>query len=145
MQHFVLGFAFNSAKDIVVLIEKQKPDWQKDLLNGVGGKVEPKETPRDAMIREFKEETGLETAAFEWDLFATLEGNNYLMYCFRLFTDDIMKVKTMEAELIQKVTVTYALGKAPIEAPIVNSLKVLLPMALDQNFHFAEMRHIGED
>lgn len=65
--HYVLGFLF--MPDVpsrhnpflgheVVLIRKNRPDWQKGQLNGVGGRVEEGETPAEAMVREFSEETG---------------------------------------------------------------------------------------
>jgi 8-oxo-dGTP diphosphatase len=57
-QKYVLGFAFDKS-DNVILVRKQKPKWQKGLLNGVGGKIEIGETSSDAMFREFREETGL--------------------------------------------------------------------------------------
>src|SRR5271166_671287 len=60
---YVVGFLFDPTLSKVVLIRKVKPDWQKGLLNGVGGKVGDvlaKETTLDAMHREFKEETGVE-------------------------------------------------------------------------------------
>ncbi len=47
------------------MIEKLKPEWQKGRLNGVGGKVEEGEDPFDAMVREFREETGVEMHAWE--------------------------------------------------------------------------------
>lgn len=56
---YVLGFLFSPEGDRVVLIRKSKPAWQKGRLNGVGGKVEPKEKFYQAMVREFSEETGL--------------------------------------------------------------------------------------
>lgn len=56
---YALGFAFDKDFKQVVLIRKNKPTWQKGLLNGVGGKVEPGETPYNAMVREFREETGV--------------------------------------------------------------------------------------
>lgn len=65
--HYVVGFCF--MPDVpsqhnqfqaheVVLIRKNRPDWQKGKLNGVGGRVEEGETPKQAMEREFSEETG---------------------------------------------------------------------------------------
>lgn len=60
--HYCLGFLFDTlslSHGSVVLIEKKKPKFQRGKLNGVGGKVEPGETHFDAMIREFKEETGV--------------------------------------------------------------------------------------
>lgn len=66
--HYVVGFCFMPDTPSkhnqfqgheVVLIRKNKPDWQRGKLNGVGGKVEPGESPRAAMQREFEEEAGL--------------------------------------------------------------------------------------
>ena len=44
----------------VLLVLKDKPEFQKGRLNLVGGKVEANEAPYDAAIRELKEETGLD-------------------------------------------------------------------------------------
>ena len=56
MKQYVLAFAFTEDKSEIILIEKQKPDWQKGKLNGVGGKVELTDTNEtEAMIREFRE------------------------------------------------------------------------------------------
>lgn len=73
-KRYVLGFCFNDDFSRVVLIEKQKPEWQKGRLNGVGGKIEPGEYPIHAMAREFKEETGVETSPDGWHYFCTLKG-----------------------------------------------------------------------
>lgn len=64
----VAGFLF--AGNFVLLVEKQKPIWQKGLLNGVGGVIEQHETPLDAMRREFHEETKC-SWPLEWRHFAT--------------------------------------------------------------------------
>ena len=56
---YVLGFAFNKGCTEVLLIEKKRPNWMVGKLNGVGGHIEDGETPIDAMVREFKEETNL--------------------------------------------------------------------------------------
>ncbi|BFH63626.1 hypothetical protein PAJ34TS1_42180 [Paenibacillus azoreducens] len=44
--------------DRVLLLNRNKPSWM-GAWNGVGGKLEPGETPRDSMLRELKEETGV--------------------------------------------------------------------------------------
>lgn len=74
MQKYVAGFMFNDTKDIVLLIKKIKPEWQKGKLNAIGGKIEIEinETPIQAMVREFKEETGIKTLEEDWSLFCTL-------------------------------------------------------------------------
>jgi 8-oxo-dGTP diphosphatase len=76
---YVLGFRFDG--DRVLLLQKARPAWMAGMLNGVGGKIEPGETPLDAMRREFFEETGL--VAHDWQPVAVLEGaNGYEMHVF---------------------------------------------------------------
>lgn len=58
MKHYVVGFLFSDNLKYVILVKKNRPEWQAGKLNGVGGKIEPNEHPHDAMVREFKEETG---------------------------------------------------------------------------------------
>lgn len=70
MKHYVLGFYLTPHG--VVLIEKTKPDWQRGLCNGLGGSVEPSERGVEAMVREFREESGIETAADDWQYVATM-------------------------------------------------------------------------
>jgi 8-oxo-dGTP diphosphatase len=76
--HYVVGFLFDVSLRHVVLIQKNKPDWQAGKLNGVGGKVEPidgavpGQPPVATMVREFKEETGLQTTAEGWHAYAQL-------------------------------------------------------------------------
>ena len=84
MQSYVAGFLFDVQGSHVALIEKQRPNWQKGQLTGIGGHIEKHtaecifhnpppcdiqnfepcncsgETPDQAMRREFKEETGVD-------------------------------------------------------------------------------------
>lgn len=56
MKKYVLGFLFSRDFTRVVLIKKNRPSWQADKLNGIGGKVEDSDTSSlAAMIREFRE------------------------------------------------------------------------------------------
>lgn len=84
MKEYVLGFMFNNEIGQLgecALISKTKPEWQAGLLNGIGGKIEDGETPLDAMIREFQEETGYHQK--EWKQFATMIGHaHWKVYCF---------------------------------------------------------------
>ena len=63
---FVVGFAFIGFKPLVVLIQKRKPEWQAGQLNGTGGHMKEGETPKEAMAREFEEETGIKTRPDRW-------------------------------------------------------------------------------
>lgn len=64
---YVNGFMFSEDYKKVLLIKKNKPSWQKGLLNGIGGKVEGDENYHKAMTREFSEEVGIDHD--NWDLF----------------------------------------------------------------------------
>lgn len=67
--HYTVGFMFSEDLRTVLLISKERPAWQKGKLNGIGGKVNIGESPVQAMVREFKEETGLVTTKDDWSLF----------------------------------------------------------------------------
>lgn len=89
MTTYVLGFAFD-LDGAVALIRKTKPAWQKGKLNGIGGKVEDRELPVEAMEREFLEETGINIPALAWREYATMYSGAHIIHCFtaRLFERD---------------------------------------------------------
>lgn len=66
MRTYVVGFVLDNQENTALLIKKTKPDWQKGRWNGIGGKIEVGEKPHEAMVREFWEETGVETDEGEW-------------------------------------------------------------------------------
>lgn len=66
MKSYVLGFAANETGTALLLILKNRPTWAAGHWNGVGGKIEANETPAQAMVREFAEETGLVWAEDSW-------------------------------------------------------------------------------
>lgn len=66
----------------MLLIEKQRPAWQRGLVNGIGGKVESGETPAEAMAREFLEECGIATQPCVWKHRVTLQHERWCVYFF---------------------------------------------------------------
>jgi 8-oxo-dGTP diphosphatase len=79
--HMVVGF-LKDADENIPFIRKLKPEWQKGLLNGVGGKCKNGEAPWTAMVREWEEETGDKTE-HEWRRFAVLRFPSAVLHCFR--------------------------------------------------------------
>jgi len=129
MTRYVLGFLFDDEKNTVVLIKKNKPVWQKGLLNGVGGKIEEGELPIVAMVREFEEETSVKTDNLDWKHFAGVEGEGYSIACFYTISSDYMKnVKTMEEEVIEIRRI-----RDLQDLPIVSNLLWLVHLAKDEN------------
>lgn len=100
MKNYVLGFIFDQNLDKVLLIKKNRPDFQKGKLNGIGGSIELNETALEAMRRETKEECGLDIK--EWVNFGKLFNPN-LEYDIELFytvTNEIYNFKQIEDEKV---------------------------------------------
>lgn len=133
MTEYVLGFLFHTRKNYVALIEKSHPEWQKGKLNGIGGKIQEKESPLAAMCREFKEEAGVFIPS--WDHFATMSGPAWTVYCFKAFAD--CKIQTMEDEKVDWYPVQDILETSTI----INNLKWLIPMAQSKDKHFAFIKY----
>jgi 8-oxo-dGTP pyrophosphatase MutT (NUDIX family) len=61
MKNYVLIYAIpRFVTNDVLLVMKDRPEWQKGFLNLIGGKVEEGESLEECAIRELKEETGYE-------------------------------------------------------------------------------------
>lgn len=98
MKQYVVGFLF-TPDNHVVLIRKTKPEWQAGFLNGVGGKIEPGETPKKAMIREFHEETGLRVTS--WQKCLIMQGPDYKLYFYQARSGHVdPKVESRTEEVV---------------------------------------------
>lgn len=95
MTEYVLGFYF--LDPFVLLIRKNRPDWQAGKLNGIGGHIEPGESPHDAMVREFREEAGSQTDG--WTKFAEMNFPDVRVHCFTL-RGGADNIHTMTDEMI---------------------------------------------
>lgn len=126
---YVLGFLFNEDLTEVVLIRKNKPEWQADLLNGVGGKIEDSdENALGAMIREFSEETGY--TCYTWKHFLRLQSSGdpkdqWMCDCFAT-KGDVEKTKTVTDE---EVIIVFPC--ALDDEQCVENLKWIIELAID--------------
>lgn len=117
MTDFVCGTIFSWDLKRFVVIKKNRPDWMAGKYNFVGGKIEEKpeisglwETPRQAISREFEEETGVITQPKNWHCFHIEQYANTTsapdkqrakVYYLATFGDDINKVKTITDEEVK--------------------------------------------
>jgi 8-oxo-dGTP diphosphatase len=124
MTKYVVGFLFRHGK--VALIEKKRPEWQKGKLNGIGGHIEPGESPYQAMIRECTEESG----------FSTNRWREYTLLTNKERTVEL-HVFTVESEVARITTKTdehvmwYPADRLPEN--IIPNLAWLIPMAKHPN------------
>lgn len=90
---------FSPDKTRVALIKKNRPAWQAGKLNGIGGHVEEGETSLETMVREFREETGVETDPASWDFFLTLtDPSGSFAVDFFWSVGDLSKLRTTTDE-----------------------------------------------
>jgi len=125
MKYYVVGFRFDEARQQVVLIEKNRPEWQRGKLNGVGGKVEEEETNSEAMVREFEEETSLKTYVDEWEEMGEINGDFGELKVFRSI-GSLEGIKTNTDEIINIIPVNQ-IHKA---TNIIGNLKYIIPYLL---------------
>jgi 8-oxo-dGTP pyrophosphatase MutT (NUDIX family) len=127
MKTYVLGFCFDQDLKNVVLIRKNRPTFQKDLLNGLGGELNEGEQMRDGMTREFREEAGVDTECSAWKHFGHFYGKGFRVCCFALRDQRSFDMaKTMTDEHIEKHFVVGVSGW-----DTVDNLDWLIPMAID--------------
>ena len=126
-KEYVVGFVFNSDRDLVLLVRKERPDWQKGFLNGVGGLIEPEEGAYEAMVRECKEEAGLVLTG--WEEFCRLSGKDYIVYFFKNFVSDkkLSLFKNLTDERLEIWNYPFIITR---NKQILPDLLWLLPLAL---------------
>jgi 8-oxo-dGTP diphosphatase len=112
MKKYVIGFAFNDLMTEIVLIKKNRPDWQKGSLNGIGGHIELNESSDNAMAREFLEETGVLTHPKEWIPVLTLKFAYAEIEVFTIKNNAIYhNVRTITDEKVIQIKITELMSK----------------------------------
>lgn len=133
---YVAGLMFSSDYSRLAMIVKNRPKWQEGLFNVIGGKIEADEVAENAMAREFLEETGVETHPNEWSYMTRLYGSWGTVWFFTMYDDRVLKVQTMEDELVQLV------NPRMLPHNIIGNLRWIIPLALDpqvaipKSFHY---------
>lgn len=62
-----LCYIRQGGKTLMLRRDKREKDFHKGKYNGIGGKFEPGETPEECLIREIREETGLEAKSYRYE------------------------------------------------------------------------------
>lgn len=143
VQEFVCGFLFNPTGDYVVLIKRRESrSYRPGCWNGVGGHIEPSETPLQAMQREFKEEAGLDIK--DWKQFATLttDGGESIIHLFQTeqSTEVMYRVSTETDELVRPISL-----KSLASLPRMPNLTFLISIAQSIKHCEVDVYHITEE
>lgn len=76
LKNYVLCVAMPD-EDHVVMIRKERPEWQAGRFNFPGGKIRYGETAHEASVREYYEETGVITKLEDWKQFGYISGQDW--------------------------------------------------------------------
>lgn len=136
---YVAGFLFSTNCQRVVLIRKTHPEWQKGKLNGVGGRIEPGETPLECMRREFLEEAGIDVpywTEFVHLLGHTPDGETFEVHFFRA-EFNLVGVERVESKTEETVEI-HLTGEVITQSSklgTVSNIPWLVMMALPSSSH----------
>jgi 8-oxo-dGTP diphosphatase len=125
---YVVGLMFSPEGERVLMVRKKRPFWQNGFLNGPGGKVEASESAADAMVREFREETGLITYITNWLHCVQLHGKDYVIDFFRA-TGPIIQARSMTDEPVEVVSLVELSSYA-----LVPNLRWIVPFCRDFSY-----------
>jgi 8-oxo-dGTP diphosphatase len=126
---YVCGFLFNEALDEVLLIQKERPEWQRGRLNGIGGKIEEFDKSNiDAMTREFKEEAGLTIS--DWNFCFSLIADRDIKYEVHFFyaVSDMFSNAVAQTD---EILIRAKVNNLPNE--VIPNLRWIIPLCLDKN------------
>jgi 8-oxo-dGTP diphosphatase len=136
MISYVNGFMIQPEQQRVLFIRKNRPAFQAGKWNGIGGKIEPGESAIDAMVREFREETGVATAPESWERTIALQGRDFVVYFYRSFVDTFPAYHTPTDEVVNDWPIEAVFRDEKFGIPTLPNMKWILPMQLNLNIKF---------
>ena len=127
MQLYSLGFVFDVSLTKVLLMHRNRPDWQKGKLNGIGGKVEEGEDNLGCMVRETFEETGLLLTPDEWTNYASIKDTyGFVEVYATVYKGSLTDAKTAEDQKIEWIQIST------LPDNVIKNLTWLIPAGLDK-------------
>lgn len=125
MKQYVCGFMRDEYN--IALVRKNKPAWQAGKLNGIGGGMEFKESPIQAMRREWFEETY--TQYHDWQFFAELRFDEAAVHFFKAVVEKIPALPFYN-DIGERLEV-HNYEAAVRFTDMIPNLKWLLPLAFE--------------
>ena len=145
MTEYVCCFAYQHPAAVpqhFLLIEKQKPAWQKGKFNLPGGKIEEGETPIEAAVRELWEESGIRTGkAYQSGPQGTYGGTVQPEVLGKIVGDDwvvhVVECPYHQGQTPQSLTneriIEASLGAALTHPQLIPNLRVIIPLCVTRS------------
>ena len=105
--NYVLTFVFTPDFKSVWLIMKEKPEWQKGSLNGIGGKVKPGEIYINSASRELKEEAGVNIEITSENYVGNIVAPDYNVVVYGAVYDGDLFTKEEEVVIVVAISDLY--------------------------------------
>lgn len=113
----------------VLIVEKDKPEWQKGRYNLPGGKIEDGETPQEAALRELIEEAGgIQTSSSMPNLMGVIQGSWGKVHCLQVWADPTIPLTPQESETQNIFWKSWQEIKD--DPRLIPNLRVIIPMML---------------
>jgi 8-oxo-dGTP diphosphatase len=126
MTEYTLGFCFSKDLKQILLINRQQHEFHSYKSNGLGGKIIIGESPTDCIIREVKEEAGIQTNESDWKFIGIINGATWKVWVF-----------SAKIELIESFPTTHEgtlhwFDCKTLPDNIVPNLSWMIPFAIDK-------------
>lgn len=127
MKRYVVGFVFTADYEQVLLMTKNRPDWQIGRMNGIGGKIEADEPDVSAIVRESKEESDLDISEQEWVLCCTSTAPDWEV----LFFGAVLPGRLADAKSVTDEPVAWY-STETLPANVIDNLRWLIPLSINR-------------
>lgn len=135
IQEYCNGFMICPQTKQILVIRKNRPLFQAGKLNGIGGKIEKSETPLAAMVREFREESGIWTTVKDWEPTVILRGSDFVVHFFRTLVQKFPVYRSITDEQVSVVAYEHLM----IPGVALENMQWILPLQFSAGVRFPLM------
>jgi len=129
MKNYTIGALLTADFKQVLLIEKQRPEWQKGKYNLPGGHIEENETGYHCISREFREETGVDIRPAGWNHIGRIHNpDNYFVEFYAAIYDET-KHGRIDFNASDEQVMWASVDNLPDN--VISNLRWLIPFAIN--------------